>query len=139
VDTATERCQQHEPPVAQLVPEPLDHDPAVGRQGADDLAFVLEVREQILGCELVEVVVGPQSVGRRLAPAGASVEVVLDLRTKPPSARPSSIGRPEASPCQNGSLPGTPGAGETVTRSWPISSIRHELAPSVMTSPARLS
>ena len=30
-------------------------------------------------------------------------------RTNAPSARPSSIGRPRASPCQNGSLPGTPG------------------------------
>ena len=33
-----------------------------------------------------------------------------------PIARPSSIGRPTASPFQNGSLPGTPGAGVTVTR-----------------------
>ena len=31
--------------------------------------------------------------------------------TNAPSARPSSIGRPTASPFQNGSLPGTPGAG----------------------------
>ena len=56
-----------------------------------------------------------------------------------PTARPSSTGRPTASPCQNGSLPGTPGAGLTVTRSCPMSSIRQLLAPSVMTSPARLS
>ena len=54
---------------------------------------------------------------------------------KAPIARPSSIGRPTASPFQNGSLPGTPGAGVTVTRSWPISSTRQLLAPSTMTSP----
>ena len=32
-------------------------------------------------------------------------------RTNSPTARPSSAGRPSASPCQNGSLPGWPGAG----------------------------
>ena len=47
-----------------------------------------------------------------------------------PIARPSSAGRPGASPCQNGSLPGWPGAGETRTWSAVMSSIRHELAPS---------
>ena len=41
-------------------------------------------------------------------------------------ARPSSTGRPGASPCQNGSLPGWPGAGETSTRSWVMSSIRQD-------------
>ena len=43
------------------------------------------------------------------------------------------------SPFQNGSLPGTPGAGETSTRSRVICSIRHELAPSWNTSPWRAS
>ena len=56
-----------------------------------------------------------------------------------PSARPSSIGRPGLSPCQNGIFPGCPGAGETITRSSVMSSIRHELAPSTNTSPRRLS
>ena len=41
-------------------------------------------------------------------------------------ARPSSAGRPGVSPCQNGSLPGWPGAGVTSTRSGVMSSIRHE-------------
>ena len=45
------------------------------------------------------------------------------------------MGRPTASPFQNGSLPGTPGAGVTVTRSRPISSTRQLLAPRMMTSP----
>ena len=52
-------------------------------------------------------------------------------------AAPSSAGRPTASPCQNGSLPGWPGAGDTSTWSAVMSSIRHELAPSTNTSPTR--
>ena len=93
MDAATERRQQHEPPVAQLVPEALDDDPPVGRQGADDLPLVLEVGDEVLGRELVEVVVRPQAVGRRLAPAGASVEVVLDLADERPE-RPTQLDRP---------------------------------------------
>ncbi len=58
-------------------------------------------------------------------------------RRKAPRARPSSRGRPSWSPFQNGSLPGTPGAGETRTRSRVMSSIRQELVPSVKTSPTR--
>ncbi|MGH3377490.1 MAG: DEAD/DEAH box helicase, partial [Actinoallomurus sp.] len=42
-------------------------------------------------------------------------------------------GRPGLSPFQNGILPGSPGAGETTTRSRVMSSIRHELAPSTNT------
>ena len=52
-------------------------------------------------------------------------------------ARPSSIGRPTASPCQNGILPGSPGAGVTITRSGRISSIRQVEAPSRNVSPTR--
>ena len=43
---------------------------------------------------------------------------------------PSSNGRPTPSPFQNGTAPGTPGAGETSTRSRVISSIRQVEAPS---------
>ena len=43
------------------------------------------------------------------------------------------------SPFQNGILPGTPGAGDTSTRSRVICSIRHEVAPSWNTSPWRAS
>ena len=60
-------------------------------------------------------------------------------RVKAPSARPSSTGRPIASPFQNGILPGSPGAGETSTRSWVMDSMRQALAPSRMTSPSRAS
>ena len=56
-----------------------------------------------------------------------------------PIARPSSRGRPGRSPFQNGILPGSPGAGDTSTRSCVISSMRHDEAPSTNVSPTRLS
>jgi hypothetical protein len=43
------------------------------------------------------------------------------------------------SPFQKGTVPGTPGAGETSTWSRVISSIRHDEAPSTITWPARAS
>ena len=123
MDPATERRQQRQPPVAELVAEPLDDDPLVGRQGAGGLALVLEVGDEVLGRALVEVVVLAQAL-RGVPPAlGAARRGRASISpTNAPSARPSSIGRPTASPFQNGSLPGTPGAGLTVTRSCPISS-----------------
>jgi hypothetical protein len=56
-----------------------------------------------------------------------------------PMAWPSSFGRPTESPRQNGTAPGAPGAGVTVTRSRPISSIRQLDAPSRKTWPGRAS
>ena len=50
----------------------------------------------------------------------------------PPDAR-------AVSPCQKGILPGSPGAGETSTRSCVISSMRQVQAPRMMVSPVRLS
>ena len=52
---------------------------------------------------------------------------------------PSSYGRPTPSPFQNGTAPGSPGAGETSTRSRVISSIRQVDAPSRNVWPARAS
>ncbi len=71
----------------------------------------------------------------------ASVVVMLPIsRMKAPTARPSSRGRPGASPCQNGiAAAASPGAGVTITRSWVISSIFQEVEPSTKTSPGRLS
>ena len=77
------------------------------------------------------------SRGRRSR--AASSETLRSSRTNAPSARPSSSGRPGRSPCQNGILPGSPGAGVTVTRSNVMSSIRHVEAPSTNVSPGRLS
>ena len=52
-------------------------------------------------------------------------------------ARPSSAGRPMPSPFQNGTRPGWPKAGLTMTRSCVISSIRQLVAPRAKTSPTR--
>ena len=60
-------------------------------------------------------------------------------RAKAPIAWPSSFGRPRPSPFQNGTAAGTPGAGETITRSRVISSIRQLEAPSRKVCPGRAS
>ncbi len=60
-------------------------------------------------------------------------------RLNAPIASPSSLGRPTESPRQNGTAPGAPGAGVTMTRSRPISSMRQVLAPSRNVWPARAS
>ena len=62
-----------------------------------------------------------------------------DSRAKAPIARPSSLGRPMPSPFQNGTAPGAPGAGVTITRSRVISSIRQVEAPSRKVCPGRAS
>ena len=59
-------------------------------------------------------------------------------RENAPIAAPSSFSRPTESPFQNGTAPGTPGAGVTTTRSRPISSMRQLEAPSRKVCPARL-
>ena len=94
MDAAAERRQQHEPPVAELVAEPLDDDPPVGRQGADDLALVLEIGDEVLGRELVEVVVLAAAGRATAAPAArAPAEVGLDLADERPE-RPPELDRP---------------------------------------------
>src|SRR5207247_1531165 len=60
-------------------------------------------------------------------------------RASAPIARPNSRGRPTFSPCQNGIRPGTPGAGDTSTRSCVISSTRQLDAPRRNTSPSFVS
>ena len=80
VDPPAERREQRQPPVPELVAEALDDDALVGRQGAGRLALVLEVGEQVLGGQLVEVVLLAQPrLGRRPGPVGAAGEVALDL------------------------------------------------------------
>ena len=77
------------------------------------------------------------SVRRRfVAFASLSAESSRDAA---PIFWPSSYGRPTPSPFQNGTAPGSPGAGDTSTRSRVISSIRHVDAPSRNVCPARAS
>ena len=60
-------------------------------------------------------------------------------RTMRPSAIPSSTGRLGWSAFQNAILPGSPGAGVTITCDGVISAMRHVEAPSTKVSPTRLS
>ena len=72
------------------------------------------------------------------ARASAFSSGMLDTsRRNLPSARPSSSGRPGASPFQNGIRAGSPGAGTAITRSVVMSSIRHDDVPSRNVSPTR--
>ena len=76
----------------------------------------------------------PAAVARSRA-AGSGM---LDIsRRNLPSARPSSSGRPGASPFQNGIRAGSPGAGVAMTRSAVMSWIRHDDVPSRNVSPTR--
>ena len=68
--------------------------------------------------------------------ASCSGSALTASRENSPIARPSSEGRPTPSPRQNGTAPGTPGAGVTMTRSRVISSIRQVVAPSRKVWPA---
>ena len=77
------------------------------------------------------------SPATRQRAVACSVVIADSSRVNSPIARPSSAGRPSWSPFQNGSRPGWPGAGETSTRSWVMSSMRQEVAPSAKTSPTR--
>ncbi len=134
VDRRAERAEDADPPVADLVAEALDDDRAVVGDDAGRLGLLVDVLQQVARRQLVEgVVVAERCRGRRPASTRAA------RGRTPPTARPSSSGRPGRSPCQNGILPGSPGAGVTVTRSNVMSSMRHVDAPSRNVSPGRLS
>ena len=92
VDPAAERRQHDEPPVAELVTEPFDDDAAVGRQGADGVALVLEVRHQVLGGPLVEIVAALEPGDDPTSTTRAVGEVVLDLPDEG-SDRPAELDR----------------------------------------------
>ena len=134
VDRRAERAEDADPPVADLVAEPLDDDRAVVGDDAGGLGLLVEVLQQVARRQLVEGVLAAQ-----LGDGAIGAVAARSSRTNAPTARPSSSGRPGRSPCQNGILPGSPGAGVTVTRSNVMSSMRHVDAPSRNVSPGRLS
>ena len=79
MDPPTERAQDAQAPVAQLVAEALDDDPLVGRQDARGLALVVEIREQVRRGAFVEIVgLAQAGVGDRPALCAAP-KVGLDL------------------------------------------------------------
>src|SRR5207249_4893964 len=84
VDPATERGEQCQPPIAELVAEPLDDDPLVRRQRPRRVALVLEVREQVLRRPLIEVVVVAQPLAGLLPATSAPSEVALELADERP-------------------------------------------------------
>ena len=121
-----------DPPVAELVAEPLDHQLRSCGHRVGRLALLLEEGDQVVGGPLVEA--GVASRGRVRRRPGHRRDLAGEGADRP---RPSSAGRPRVSPFQNGSRPGWPGAGETSTRSWVMSSIRQLVVPRVNTSPTR--
>ena len=130
MDAAAEGREDAEAPVADLVAEALDDDRLVGGDDPGRRLLLAQVGDQVLGRAAVEVVLVGELVG---------------LGARPPRGRrrrspgPSSAGRPIPSPRQNGTAPGTPGAGVTITRSRVISSIRQVVAPSRKVWPGRAS
>ena len=135
VHAAAEGGEDADAPVADLVAEALDDDGPIGGDDAPVAAScwrrnVSEVPRRRL-VERVLVRKPLERLRRRTAPRARARSA--------PIASPSSYGRPTPSPFQNGTAPGTPGAGETSTRSRVISSIRHVDAPSRNVWPARAS
>ena len=127
VDACPERREQADPPVAELVAEPLDDDPPVGRAGRPS------PRARPRGRRPGSPRRGRRGRAARRAALGRPPAAVALAPGRPRSrgrSRPARVrarsGGPTVSPCQNGSLPGTPGAGVTRTRSGPISSMRHD-------------
>ena len=130
VHLAAERREHAHAPVADLVEVALDDDRAVVGHRAGGRVLVGEVLEQVARGALVEVVLLDRAGACLSAGSAARSD-----RVSAPIARPNSSGRAALSPFQNGIFPGTPGAGETSTRSCVISSTRQVDAPSRNVSP----
>ena len=93
VHARPERRQDAQPPVAEIVAEALHDDALVRRQCASGLPLVLEVREEVLGGQLVEVAARLQPLGRRGAAPGPARQVALDLAHER-AQRPPELDRP---------------------------------------------
>ena len=66
MDAAPERRQNAQPPVADLVPEPFDHDRAVRRNRAGRRGLLIEERQKVAGSAFVEAVLLHQPRDRNL-------------------------------------------------------------------------
>ncbi|BBJ40525.1 hypothetical protein SSPO_032430 [Streptomyces antimycoticus] len=130
VDLRAEGGVDHHPPVAQLVAEPLHHDRAVVRHMPAGTALLVQIPDDVLGGPGVQT-------GGQQPQAGVLGPQRADLAQERAQGTAKLQGRPSWSPFQKGSRPGTPGAGETRTRSRVMSSIRQEVVPRVNTSPTR--
>ncbi len=90
VHATPERRQDADAPVTDLVAEALDHDRAIGRDGAGRILLLAQERQQVPRGALVEVVVGAETLRRRsfgqrreLARRGADLLAELE---RPPDA-----------------------------------------------------
>lgn len=119
-----------QPPVAELVAEPLDDHRAVVRDVAGGLPLLVEVGDEVGGGPGVQARRGDAFLclllwkARQLA--GERAERAAQL-----GGTAEGVAVPERQ------LAGLAGAGETSTRSGVMSSMRHELAPRTNTSPTR--
>ncbi len=84
VDPAAVGRVQDDPPVAELVAEPLDDQIAVGRDLPGGLALVVEVGDEVVGRLLAQT---RRQSARSASFLGVRVEI---SRTNPPIASPSS-------------------------------------------------
>ena len=134
VDAAAARRQHADAPVAELVAHAFDEDGRRVGHGTRRGHLVAQVLQEGSRRRARRDRVRA-SADRSPPPAAARSRSCI----RRPMASPSSSGRPARSPFQNGILPGSPGAGETSTRSCVISSMRHDEAPSTNVSPTRLS
>ena len=124
VHAAAERREDADAPVADLVSEALDDDRPVGGDDAGRRLLLAEEGDEVARGALVEPVVPPSRAAASSSSRATSSRVAAPMRS------PSSAGRPMPSPFQKGATPGTPGAGETRTRSRVMSSMRQVEAPS---------
>ena len=111
VDPAAERGEDHQPPVAQLVPEALDDDAAVRGEGAGGGALVLDVGEEVLGREMVQVVLAPQALGRPRPSLRTLRQVRLDAAHERPDQPPQLHGPPDGVTVPERELAGDAGRG----------------------------
>ena len=103
VDLGAERREHADPPVADLVAEPLDDDRAVVGDRAGGLGLLVEVGEQV-GGRPARRARGAPAADPVASPAfGSRIS-----RTKSPTARPSSAGGPGRRRARTASSPAGP-------------------------------
>src|SRR5690606_34661175 len=93
-----ERREDADPPIAELVAEPLDRDPPIGRQRARVRLLLAEVREEVLGGESIEPIFAFE---QRLRPvARQRVEFAYERPDRPAELRrpPRPVAAPERQP-----------------------------------------
>ena len=133
VNAAATRGQDAHPPVPELVADALDEDGRLIRKRPRDSHLITQVLEQVLGGAFIEIVVAREPI------AGGRRGQAQQFAHQPADGDPELERTPGAVTFPERHLPGSPGAGETRTRSCVISSIRHDEAPSTKVSPGRLS